>query len=374
MEKKRILVVEDEGITLIHMTKVLEQLGYEVVGDASSADEAFMKATEFRPDLILLDIVLKGKVDGIDVGDKIRTILNIPIIYLTAHDDEATLERAKVTEPYGYIVKPFREKDLYISIEFALYRFHAEAEIRRLNRELRLRTTQMEQSYKDLESFSVATSHDLREPLMVIEWFSGRLLKRYSEILDDDGKQTLVMIRERAKQMSKLVKDLLFFSRLNAKEIVKSSIDMTALVEEIIDEMRAAMAERDVHFAVRHMFEAYGDPSMMRQVLINLLSNSIKYTRGRIVATIEVGSHDNGDENETVYYVKDNGIGFDGNDSDQLFAPFRRLESSQEFEGSGIGLFIVKRIIEKQGGTVWAEGRRDEGATFYFSLPGRVSA
>lgn len=122
MPNEKILVVEDEGITVLHMRKALEEMGYIVAGVASSAEEAIMKSTEIRPDLVLMDILLKGEVDGIEAAEKIRAILNIPVIYLTAHADEATLRRAKITEPFGYIVKPFKERDLYIAIEFALYK------------------------------------------------------------------------------------------------------------------------------------------------------------------------------------------------------------------------------------------------------------
>jgi CheY-like chemotaxis protein len=128
LSHKKILIVEDEGITVLHIKKALEDLGYEIAGMASSGEEAIIKATEIRPDLVLMDIVLKGNVDGIDAAEKIRAILNIPIIYLTAHADESTLQRAKVTEPFGYIVKPFRERDLQISIECALYKSGMEHE------------------------------------------------------------------------------------------------------------------------------------------------------------------------------------------------------------------------------------------------------
>ena len=128
MSNKKILIVEDEGIVILHIRKALESLGYIVAGIANSGDEAIIKATEIRPDLVLMDIILKGAIDGIEAADKIRAILNIPVIYLTAHADEATLQRAKVTEPFGYIVKPFRERDLQIAIEFALYKSRMEGE------------------------------------------------------------------------------------------------------------------------------------------------------------------------------------------------------------------------------------------------------
>ncbi len=132
MSNKRILIVEDESITILHIKKVLEGFGYEVAGIASSGDDAILQALELRPDLVLMDIVLRGRVDGVEAAEKIQTILNIPVIYLTAHTDEGTLKRAKETEPFGYVVKPLREHDLYIAIEFALYRSKAELERKHL--------------------------------------------------------------------------------------------------------------------------------------------------------------------------------------------------------------------------------------------------
>lgn len=136
MTQRRILVVEDEGIVVLHIKKTLEGLGYDVAGIANSGDDAITKAMEIRPDLVLMDIVLKGAVDGIDAAENIRALFNIPVIYLTAHADEATLQRARATDPFGYIVKPFREKDLYIAIEFALYKSRAEADTKRLHHRL----------------------------------------------------------------------------------------------------------------------------------------------------------------------------------------------------------------------------------------------
>ncbi len=246
-------------------------------------------------------------------------------------------------------------------------RRQAEEEISRLNQELRNRALQLEQSYKDLESFTYTASHDLREPLMVIEWFSANLLKKYGDGLDDDGKETLAVIKEKAKQMAQLINDLLSFSRVSTKEVLKSDVDMQALTRNVFGEMKATNGNRDIRFMVKDLPIAWGDPSMIRQVLTNLLSNALKYTRGKATTIVEVGGLEQ--RAEIIYYVKDNGIGFDREDSDRLFGMFQRLQQSEEFEGTGVGLVVAKRIIEKHGGRVWAEGKVDEGATFYFSLP-----
>lgn len=245
----------------------------------------------------------------------------------------------------------------------------AEQEIMKLNLELQRRAAQLEQSYKDLESFSFAASHDLREPLIVIEWFCGNLLKKYADRLDDEGMETIGIIKDRARQMAQLINDLLSFSRISIEEVVKSDIDMEALAKSVFSGLKAGINGRDVRLEVKEMPAAWGDPSMIRQVLTNLLSNALKYTRTKAIAHIEIGGFEEGTQN--TYYVKDNGLGFRSDDSGKLFGLFQRLQSSQEVEGSGAGLVIVKRIIEKHGGSVRAEGKVDEGATFFFSLPSK---
>ncbi len=245
-------------------------------------------------------------------------------------------------------------------------RKRAEEEIKELNEELQRRAKQLEQSYADLESFSFGASHDLREPLVVIEWFSGNLLKKYQNELDDEGRETLTLIRDKAKQMARLINDLLSFSRLSTKELHKSRIDIEALTREVIVGMKEAIGGRDVQLEVGAMPPAWGDPSMIRQVLTNLLSNALKFTRTRAVARIEVGGSEK--ESENIYYVKDNGIGFRSDEIGGLFGLFQRLQSSQEFEGTGVGLALAKRVVEKHGGRMWAEGEADKGATFFFSL------
>ncbi len=249
----------------------------------------------------------------------------------------------------------------------------AEEEIRDLNHELRMRAAQLEQSYSDLESFSLTASHDLREPLIVIEWFSNNLLKKYGDRLDDDARESVALIRDKAKQMAQLINDLLSFSRVSTKAVSMSRIDMKDLFENVFSEMRASAGDRQVQFVAKDdLPEAWGDPQMIRQVAVNLLSNALKYTRTRQSAHIEVGGSRG--EKESSYYVRDNGIGFGSDDFANLFGLFQRLKTSQGFEGTGIGLAIVKRIIEKHGGRVWAEGKIDEGATFSFSLPAGKSS
>ena len=220
-----------------------------------------------------------------------------------------------------------------------------------------------------MESFSYAVSHDLKAPLITIEGFSNILLEDYAEKLDDKGKDFLSRINNSAKKMNQLIGDLLSFSRVSITEILKYDFNMEELAQKLVDDLTPTIAERDIKFEIKQMPSAYGDLFMMNQVLLNLLSNAIKFTQTRETAMIEAGGYS--ENNENVYYVRDNGIGFDMKLSDRLFGLFQRIHSSQEVEGTGLGLVIVKNIIEKHGGRVWAEGKPDEGATFYFTLPGK---
>ncbi len=249
------------------------------------------------------------------------------------------------------------------------YREYLEKTVKERTAELETANRHLEESYKDMEGFSYSVSHDLREPLIVIDWFSRNLQKKHAERLNDDQKEMLSGIREKAKQMTQLINDLLSFSRASTKEIRKSSIDMKVLVQKLSEEMKTTLGDRDVQFESKDLPVAWGDPPMIRQVFANLLSNALKYSRTEEVARIEVGGTE--EEQENVYYVKDNGVGFDARGAGKLFNLFKRLHTSQEFEGTGLGLVIARRIVEKHGGRIWAESKLNEGATFYFTLPRR---
>lgn len=237
------------------------------------------------------------------------------------------------------------------------------------NKELQSLASELKAAYKDMESFSYAVSHDLKSPLITIEGFSNIVLEDYAEKLDDKGKDFLNRINNSVKKMNQLIGDLLSFSQISIKEILKHDFNMEDLAQKLVDELTPTIGERDIKFEIKQMPAAYGDVFMMNQVLLNLLSNAIKFTHTRETAMIEAGGYS--ENNESVYYVRDNGIGFDMQLSDRLFGLFQRIHSSEEVEGTGLGLVIVKNIIEKHGGRVWAEGKPDEGATFYFTLPGK---
>lgn len=247
----------------------------------------------------------------------------------------------------------------------------AEDKINELNRDLERRveerTEQLEAANKELEAFSYSVSHDLRTPLRAIDGFSRILIDDYNDKLDDEGRRLLGVVRDNTSRMGQLIDDILKFSRTGRVELNFSQTDMSHLVREVFDELRSAGGDGKLSLEVGTLPNALCDSAMMRQVFVNLLSNAIKFSRSKPEPKISVGGRVEG--GEAVYYVKDNGVGFDMQYSGKLFGVFQRLHGVTEFEGTGIGLAIVKRVITRHGGRVWAEGVLGEGATIYFALP-----
>jgi light-regulated signal transduction histidine kinase (bacteriophytochrome) len=237
---------------------------------------------------------------------------------------------------------------------------------KRAEEALRVRTGQLADANQELESFSYSVSHDLRAPVRRVNGFAQILLEDYAAHLPPEAQRHLGSIQAGAQVMAQLIEDLLKFSRLSRQPLIKRNISPVSLIDEVLDDLKAEQENRKVEIHIPDLPTCEADPSLLKQVFINLIGNALKYARKREIATIEVG-YRNGSQ-PCVYYVKDNGVGFNMDFADKLFGVFQRLHSSDEFEGTGVGLAIVHRIISRHGGRIWAESAVDQGATFYFTL------
>ena len=254
-----------------------------------------------------------------------------------------------------------------VQVEDVTDRLRAEAQVLALNRTLEervaARTRELTSANRDLESFAYSVSHDLRAPLRAIDGFSRLLLERHGEAIGEEGREHLLRVRKAAARMGSLIESLLKMARLGRGGLKPAKLDLGRIAADIAAELRANEPERDVEVVIAPGLEAVGDPNLVRNLLQNLLANAWKFTRDRERPRVEVGRK--GEE----FYVRDNGAGFPAEYTDKLFRPFQRLHAQEQFAGDGIGLASVKRIVERHGGTIRAEGAEGEGATFWFTLP-----
>lgn len=238
-----------------------------------------------------------------------------------------------------------------------------------LEQQLAERTAELEAANKELDAFSHSVAHDLRAPLRAIDGFSEILLSEYAGSLPADAQEYLRDILSSARRMGMMVDELLALSRLNRQPVKQQSVDCDQLVRDCLVELNGEFAGRPVEWQIASLPPCQADPALLKQVWLNLISNAIKYTARRDPAVIEVGSQPGENSPRQTYFVRDNGVGFDMRYAHKLFGVFQRLHRAEDFPGTGVGLATVQRIVHRHGGSVWAEGQPDVGATFYFSLP-----
>jgi PAS domain S-box-containing protein len=504
--KRRILIVEDETIVAMDIERGLRALGYEVAGVTGSGEEAVRLAGVHRPDVALMDIRLHGRMDGIEAGRIIRTQYQVPIVFLTAHADAGTVERAKVAEPFGYLLKPFEDGELHTTLEIAFHkrelekaaaqeafealhlseqrfrmlvdslkdhaiflldlrgrivswnpgaervygyeesqvlgkhvsifyrpedivaneperylrravlegrahtegwrvrkdgglfwaevvvtplldrsgqlvgfarmtrditeRKRAEEQIRELNssleRRVQERTAELNEANKELEAFAYSVAHDLRAPLRGLRSYLSIIQEEIGPGVPPETAAYLDRSTDCAERMTRLIDDLLSLSQIGRHGLKRKSLALDKLVREVIEELKPETTGRQIEWRLQPLPLLHCDTGLIRQVFANLLSNAVKYTLPRSQAIIEVGRTE--EAGETLLFVRDNGVGFDMSRAHKLFQPFTRLHPNREFQGSGVGLATVDRIIRRHGGRIWAEAAPDQGATFFFSL------
>ncbi|MBN9522084.1 two-component sensor histidine kinase [bacterium] len=248
--------------------------------------------------------------------------------------------------------------------------FRAEGGRARAEAGLREANAQLAAANQELEAFSYSVSHDLRAPLRSIDGFSRILLEDFAGSLPDEAKEYLQDVRASARHMGQLVDDLLAFARLSRQPIRAQQVRTGEVVRQCLEELRAEREGRQVELVVADLPPCTGDAALLKQVWVNLLANALKYSRKAAAARVEVGFSTAGEAGEVTYFVRDNGVGFDMRYAHKLFGVFQRLHRAEEFEGTGVGLAIVQRVVHRHGGRVWADARPGEGATFFFTLRG----
>jgi two-component system sensor histidine kinase/response regulator len=357
------LVVEDDPIASRTMLKALESSGFEVkcVSTGLEALEAFQK--ENFP-VMILDWMLPG-MDGLEVCRKIRSLPHghdVFILVNTIRCEKEDLLEVLNAGANDYL--PKNDKLSALDIRFQVARSQVMELQRRKNAE-----TELNAVNKELEAFAYSVSHDLRAPLRTIHGFSRLLQESHAKLLDEEGKKFLNLISSASLKMNDMIENLLTFSSSVRAEIKIDHLEMQELVDGIIEELKTVWPSSNSKWKVDKLNSAHGDAALLRHVWTNLLSNAIKYTEGRPDPKIHIGSEVNKRENKVVYFVKDNGAGFDMKDSSRLFKVFQRLPSNTHVEGHGIGLALAQRVVHRHRGEIWAEGIVNKGATFYFSLP-----
>jgi signal transduction histidine kinase len=404
----RIIIAEDSPTQAARLCYALERAGYTIISTVNGR-QALEAAIAEKPSLIISDILMP-EMNGYDLCREIKShpaLKDVPLILVTALSDPQDVIRGLECGADNFIVKPYDEGNLINRIQFVLLNHSMqrqsngdsveiffdgqkhvissgriqilnlllstyETAIQR-NQELaaakdalRTANTSLEATNKELEAFSYSVSHDLRAPLRAIEGFTRSLTTDHAPQMDDTAQALLHRVAGACTRMGQLIEDLLTLSRVARSEMRHEPVDLSAAAESIVADLRTSQPERAVEVRIEPGMTATGDPRLLRAALENLLGNAWKFTSNEPVAVVEFGTLP--DRQPTVFFVRDNGAGFDMNYADKLFGPFQRLHSTSEFPGTGVGLATVQRIVNRHQGSIWAEAVVEQGATFYFTL------
>lgn len=356
-KRPKVLLADDNADMRAYVSGLLQDT-YQVAAVADG-QAALEQMADFEPDLVLTDVMMP-RLNGIELLRALRQdekTRAIPVILLSARAGEEAALGGLEAGADDYLTKPFSTREL-------LTRVRTHVALSRMRREW---AEHLESTNRELEAFSYSVSHDLRTPLRAIDGFSKALLANKSAQLDDEGKDYLARVRRATTRMGELIDELLNLSRVSRAPLKRSLVSLTDLSERVVASIRERQPERHVVFGVEPDVVALADPHLLEIVLENLLDNAWKFTRFCDDAEVHVG-HVVG-ATEPTFFIKDNGAGFDATYAHRLFQPFQRLHLERDYPGTGIGLAIVHRIIDRHNGRIWAESREAQGATFYFSLP-----
>jgi signal transduction histidine kinase len=369
--KARIMVVEDESVVGIDLKRILSNLHYDVVGIIRTGEEAFVKAFEQKPDLILMDIMLDGKMNGIETAKEIKKDMDIPIIFLTAYADNNTLQNAKLIEPYGYVLKPFEDKSLQSAIEIALYKHKMENKLKESEKRYKALAAKFKDLNETKDNFFSILSHDLRAPFDSILGFSEILKNEFTTLSDSEREEYIDNLYEASRHVYSLLNNLLQYSRfqLDNIEFNPRKIVLKEIIEKNVNVLKSMAIKKNINLGIESLdgIVVYADEDMLNSILVNLISNGIKFTkRGGEVC---ISAAKKGSFAEVI--VRDNGIGMD---EDTLFKLFKinikkSRPGTEKESGTGLGLYITQKYVEKNGGRLDAVSEPDKGTTFMFTLP-----
>lgn len=394
MNPIQILVVEDEVIVAQDIAGRLKKLGYAVTATVSSGEEAIQKAIENPPDLVLMDIVLKGDMDGVTAAEKIRTNRNVPTVFLTAYADDQTLQRAKLTDPFGYIIKPFQQNDLQVAIEIALHRHEIETKMREsLKAAEAVRESVEEKSHRQNQYISMA-AHDLRNPLNAI-LISAELLDR-ARSSDESQVRTLRLVHSATQKMNQLIDDMLFMGRAEAGQLKCNPlpINLVEFCQDLLAQLQLGNeAKHKLTLIPSDVTSAILDQQLLHGIISNLIVNAIKYSPngGQVTLELEYRQPGEGDKQPIfclspqclfpnsqftnisspllIMRIRDEGIGIPETEVWKIFEMFYRCKNTVKIKGNGLGLTIVKKAVELQGGAIACESKMGVGTTFTVALP-----
>ncbi|MEJ0034732.1 MAG: response regulator [Gammaproteobacteria bacterium] len=368
----RLLVVDDEVAQMKALCSTLEFEGYRPTG-FSSAKQALAQLRPGQHDLLLTDLMMP-EIDGIELIRSARaTDPELAGIVMTGHGTIDTAVAAMQVGALDYVLKPFKLNVILTVIVRALDIRRLRIENAALQQREREQAVELAAAYRDLESFSYSVSHDLRSPLRAVNGFMDIFMEEFGHTVSGEARSHLEQVRTGGARMDRLIDDLLKFCRFSRAPLTRQRVDLGGIVRRVVANLQASEPQRTVQVEIGELPAVAGDASLLEQVLVNLLSNAFKFTRHQPQPRVSVGSFtapNPSDPNamERVYFVRDNGAGFDMKYAGKLFGVFQRLHAQDQFEGTGVGLSIVQRVLQRHGGRIWAESAPGSGATFFFVL------